>query len=71
MLWELKAAIYETRAGDVRNCFDYLYLGANPDQEVVTLLQRSYADGVQLEGNDVEVSLHLNAEDAAGLLWRW
>ena len=55
----------------MRNCFDYLYLGANPDQEVVTLLQRSYADGVHLEGNDVEVSLHLNAEDAAGLLWRW
>ena len=71
LLWELKAAIYETRAGDVRNCFDYLYLGANPDQEVVTLLQRSYADAVHLEGNDVEVSLHLNAEDAAGLLWRW
>ncbi|KQX38315.1 hypothetical protein ASD04_11960 [Devosia sp. Root436] len=71
MLWELKAAIEANRSAETLDCFDYVYLGANPDQEVVTLRQRQYTDGVHVEGNDVEVTLHMNSEDAAGLLWRW
>ena len=71
MLWELKAAVYATRDGATQDCFDYLYLRSNPDQETITLLQRQYSDDVRIEGNDVEVSLHFNAEDAAGLTWRW
>ena len=51
--------------------FDYLFLRSDPDQEVVTLLQRQYVDEVHDPGRDVEVTLHFNAEDAAGLLWRW
>jgi hypothetical protein len=71
MLWELKAAIEANRSAETLDCFDYVYLGANPDQEVVTLRQRQYTDDVHVEGNDVEVTLHMNSEDAAGLLWRW
>ena len=71
MLWDLKSAIYETRSSDVQNCFDYLYLRSDADQDVVTLLQRQYVDDVHDESRDVEVTLHFNAEDAAGLLWRW
>lgn len=71
MLWELKQEIYATRSGDVENCFDYLYLQSDPDQEVVTLLQRQYVDEMHDPSRDVEVTLHFNAEDAAGLLWRW
>ncbi len=71
MLWEVKTAIYATRDGDTQDCFDYLYLRSNPDQQTVTLLQRQYTDDQHVEGNDVEVSLHFNAEDAAGLTWRW
>ena len=71
MLWDLKDAIYETRAGDVENCFDYVFLRSDPDQEVVTLLQRQYVNQVHEASRDVEVTLHFNAEDAAGLLWRW
>jgi hypothetical protein len=70
-LWELKTAIYVTRDSDTVDCFDYLYLRSDPDQHTITLLQRQYTDDVHLEGNDVEVSLHFNAEDAAGLTWRW
>ncbi len=70
-LWELKTAIYATRDGDTQDCFDYLYLRSDPDQQTVTLLQRQYTDDVHVEENDVEVSLHFNAEDAAGLTWRW
>lgn len=71
MLWEVKTAIYATRDGDTQDCFDYLYLRSNPDQQTVTLLQRQYTDDQHVEGNDVEVSLHFDAEDAAGLTWRW
>ncbi len=71
MLWDLRLAVYDTRQGDTQDCFDYLFLRADPDQEVVTLLQRQYVDEVHDPGRDVEVTLHFNAEDAAGLLWRW
>ena len=71
LLWELKAAVQATRQDDTVDCFDYLFLRSDPDQQVVTLLQRQYTDDVHVEGNDVEVTLHMNAEDAAGLLWRW
>ncbi|QDZ11507.1 hypothetical protein [Devosia ginsengisoli] len=71
LLWDLKADIYAIRAGDIQNCFDYLYLRADPDYEQITLLQRQYADGVHDETRDVEVTLHMNSEDAAGLSWRW
>ena len=71
MLWDLRLAIYETRSGDTQDCFDYLFLRSDANQQTITLLQRQYTDDVHLEGNDVEVSLHFNAEDAAGLTWRW
>lgn len=70
-LWEVKMAVQANREGDTLDCFDYLLVGSNPDQEVITLLQRQYTDDVHIEGNDVEVTLHMNAEDAAGLTWRW
>jgi hypothetical protein len=71
MLWDLKAAVSANREGDTQDCFDYLYLRADPDQQTITLLQRQYTDDQHAEGYDVEVSLHFNAEDAAGLTWRW
>ncbi|KRA47196.1 hypothetical protein ASD80_17920 [Devosia sp. Root635] len=70
-LWELKAAIEAKRSAESIDCFDYVYLRSEPDQQVVTLRQRQYTDGVHVEGNDVEVTLHMNSEDAAGLSWRW
>ncbi|MCR6671914.1 hypothetical protein [Devosia ginsengisoli] len=71
LLWDLKSDIYAIRAGDIQNCFDYLYLRSDPDYEQITLLQRQYVDGVHDETRDVEVTLHMNSEDAAGLSWRW
>lgn len=70
-LFELKTAIYTTREGDTQDCFDYLYLRSDADYQQITLLQRQYTDDVHVEGNDIEVTLHMNAEDAAGLTWRW
>lgn len=70
-LWEIKQAIWANQTNEIQDCFDYLLVGSNPDQEVITLLQRQYTDDVHIEGNDVEVTLHMNAEDAVGLTWRW
>ena len=70
-LWEIKQAIRANQDNETQDCFDYLLVGTNPDQQVITLLQRQYTDDVHIEGNDVEVTLHMNAEDAAGLTWRW
>lgn len=71
MLWELKAAIQANQTSESLDCFDYLFLRSDADYQTVTLLQRQYTDDVRVEGNDVEVSLHMSAEDAAGLTWRW
>lgn len=70
-LWAIKAAVSLNREGDTLDCFDYLYLRSDADQQTITLSQRQYTDGQYVEGNDVEVSLHFDAEDAAGLTWRW
>lgn len=71
MLFELKTAISAARVGDTQDCFDYLYISADPGLETITLLQRQYTDGLRQDGRDVEVTLHFNAEDVAGLSMRW
>lgn len=70
-LWELKQAIEQNLEGDTQDCFDYLYLSSDPNEETITLLQRQYTDGVHLEANDVEVTLHMDADEAADLTLRW
>lgn len=71
LLAELKSEIYGNRTSDTQDCFDYLYRGHDLEQEVVTLLQRQYVEGEHRPDADVEVTLHFDAADAAGLTWRW
>jgi len=71
LLWALKLTIAANRDAETIDCFDYLYLRSDADYQTITLMQRQYTDDVYVEGGDVEVSLHFNAEDAAGLTWRW
>lgn len=70
-LWDLKLAIAANQARETQDCFDYVYLGSDKDQQVVTLLQRQYTDDVHIASNDVEVTVHMSSEDAAGLTLRW
>lgn len=67
----LKDEIETMRTADTQDCFDYIYRGADADQETMTLLQRQYVDGTHLPEADVEVTLSFDAQDAAGLTWRW
>jgi hypothetical protein len=71
LLWELKQAVQANREGDTLDCFDYVFLRVDADYQTMTLLQRAYTDDAYIEGGDAEVSLHFNAEDAAGLTLRW
>lgn len=68
-LHDLRAAIAESRPdiATYDDCFDYLFMAADPEQDTVTLLQRQYVDAVHDTANDVEVTIHFNADDAAGL----
>lgn len=71
LLWDVKQAVRANQDAETQDCFGYLFLRSDADYQTTTLLQRQYTDDVHIEGNDVEVSLHFNAEDAAGLTWRW
>ena len=55
---------------DGPSCFDYLFVRANAEAGTITLLQRTYDDFVENKDNAVAVTLHFDAEDAAGLTLR-
>lgn len=69
-LWALKAELAEIRS-TVIDCFDYLYLGADPAAQTITLLQRQYTDETYDPGQDTEVTLHFDAKGAQALTLRW
>nr|WP_314256191.1 hypothetical protein [uncultured Devosia sp.] len=56
---------------DRDDCFDYLYLGAEPQADVVTLLQRQYIGGEYDPAADVEVTIFMNEPEASSLAMRW
>jgi hypothetical protein len=69
-LWSLKQSIAEGLAVPrVIDCFDYVYKGADPEAETVTLLQRQYTDGVTDPSRDVTVTLHMDQASADRLTW--
>lgn len=69
----LKADIAaEIADGDsARNCFDYLWQGADAAAQTITLLQRQYVDGAYDASRDTPVTLHFDPTSAAALTWRW
>lgn len=71
-LHDFRRAMAEERPGIelYNDCFDYLYLSADADQDVVTLLQRQYVSGEHDPANDVEVTLHFDAATAGKLTLR-
>ena len=70
LLWDLKKEISAAIAADEPACYDYLYMRSDADYLQVWLLQRQYVDGVHDAANDVAVTVHFNAQDAAGLTLR-
>lgn len=64
----IRDQVRDANSDDVRDCFDYLYLSSDAAADTVTLLQRQYdPQGNTDPANDVEVTIHFNAEDAAAL----
>lgn len=65
---EISAAVDTSQSAD---CFDYVYRGADADEQTVTLLQRQYVDGVTDPANDAEVTLYFDKDAAEALGWYW
>lgn len=53
------------------DCFDYLYQGAAPDKQIITLVQRQYVEGATDKANDAVVSLYFDTDAAQALGWYW
>lgn len=53
------------------DCFDYVYRGADPQRQIVTLLQRQYVDGETNPADDAVVSLYFDKDAAEALGWYW
>jgi hypothetical protein len=70
-LKQIKTDLYARQSETVIYCFDYLYLGSDPETQTVRLLQRQYAEDVYDPTKDTEVTIHFNADNAAALTWRW
>ena len=69
-LAQLKQEIAGVWDAETLDCFDYLFVSADPVFETITLMQRDFVDGAHVESDDVEVTLFFNAEDAAALMLR-
>jgi hypothetical protein len=68
-LWDIKNDVLANRGESFIDCFDYLFLRADPDANTVTLLQRHYQEGTYVPANDAEVSIHFDPDTAAALTW--
>ena len=68
-LWTLKGEMQSNRSAESIDCFDYVLKTSDSEAETITLLQRQYTNGVTDAANDVPVTLHFNAQNAAALTW--
>lgn len=55
---------------DKPDCYDYLFVRADPEASTITLLQRTWSDFVKDEGSETPVTLHFDAADANTLTLR-
>ena len=69
-LWAFKADV-ALAISQTSDCFDYVLQRSDAEAETITLLQRKYTDGVTDPIDDVTVTVHFNAETAAGLVLHW
>jgi len=70
-LRDLKVEIAEVVGEPARDCFDYVYRGADASRQTVTLLQRQSRDGVYEPDKDTLVTLHFDPAVAQALTLRW
>ena len=66
-LYDLRTQFESNFGIDAPNCFDYLFVRSDAEQQTVTLMQRTFSDYVMDEGSQVVVTLHFDAANAAAL----
>lgn len=70
-LAQLKSEIADLRSTDSQDCFDYLFVSADAEGQVVKLTQRQYINDVHETGSDTEVTIHFDEASARTLTYRW
>ncbi|HWU19704.1 MAG TPA: hypothetical protein VN155_18670 [Devosia sp.] len=70
-LAQLKAEILSRRDQDTQDCFDYLFVSADAENQTVTLTQRQYVDDTHDASRDAEVTIHFDQAAAQALTYRW
>ncbi|KKB77864.1 hypothetical protein VW35_14560 [Devosia soli] len=70
-LARLKDEIAAGRSNATIDCFDYVLKDFDENAKTIKLLQRQFTDGLTDETNDVLVTLHFDAEEAAALTWAY
>ena len=66
----LRTEIYASRADDTNDCFDYVYVSYDANQQTMDLKQRQYVNGVIDPALEADITLHFNADDVATLKQR-
>lgn len=67
----LKSEIASLRSEDSQDCFDYLFVSADAENQTITLTQRQYVDEIHDTSRDTEVTLHFDQATAEALTYRW
>jgi hypothetical protein len=66
-LYDLRTQFENNLGIDDPNCFDYLFVRSNADQQTVTLMQRTFSDGVMDADSQVLVTIHFDPANAVSL----
>ena len=70
-LAQLKSEIASQRSEDSQDCFDYVFISADVENQTITLTQRQYINDVHETDRDTEVTLHFDEAAAKALTYRW
>lgn len=66
-LYDLRVQFESNFGIDDPDCFDYLFVRANEEEQTVTLMQRTFSDSVMDEGSQTLVTIHFDPADAMAL----
>lgn len=66
-LYDLRVQFENNFGIDDPDCFDYLFVRSDEDQQTVTLMQRTFSDFVIDAGSQVLVTIHFDPANAAAL----
>ncbi|KFC64384.1 hypothetical protein FF80_03006 [Devosia sp. LC5] len=70
-LAQLKSEIAGLQSDESKDCFDYLFVSADAENQTLKLTQRQYIDDIHDTARDTEVTIHFDEAAAKALSYRW